>query len=327
MVDVFRLSSPTLKLEFNAYGARMTRCVTCDAAGDFADVVPGMDSADDYRRRGGTMGAIVGRYANRISHGRIHVDDAIVDLDRNDDPHTMHGGSCNFSKRMWHGEQRTDAVRFQLSSPDGDQGWPGNVKALVEYRLLRSDTLLIEMSAVSDRTTYMNMLFHGYWNLGGHDSGSVLDHHLRIAADHYLPKSHEGLPTGEILHVGNTPFDFTGGKELGCDIAQVGRGYGHNLCLRDYQPGRLSKACVLNHTGSGRSLTIETDQPGLQLFTANLWDGLPGKGGVLYRAHDAVALETQLYPNSPNTPTFNPSPLRAGQQYRHRMVLTFGPAG
>lgn len=270
------------------------------------------------------MGAIVGRYANRISNGQVVIGETLHILEANDPPHIMHGGARNFSNTDWRGEQLDDAVRFHLFSPDGDQGWPGNVSAQVEYRLTGANQILIEMSAVSGRDTYLNMLFHGYWNLAGHDSGNVYGHRLTVAADHYLPKSPIGVPTGEILQVVGTPFDFTVPKDIGRDIGQVGRGYGHNLCLRDYRPGRLTQACLLTEPVSGRCLTIMTDQPGLQLFTANLWDGLTGKDGAIYHAHDAVALETQLYPNAANTPTFNPAILWAGHPYRHRMLLTFG---
>lgn len=320
----FHLQAGGLRAEVMEYGARLVCCHVPDAAGVTADVVPGLDSAEDYRQRGGTMGAIVGRYANRISGGRVMLDGVEHVLERNDGAHVMHGGAGNFSTLDWQGEQLADnALRLRLTSPDGDQGWPGQVEASVDYRLDAANVLEIEMRAVSDRTTWLNMLFHGYWNLGGHGSGSVLDHQLQIAADHYLPKTEKGLPTGEILLVEDTPFDFRQPRTLGAERARLPAFYGHNLCLSGHRHGVLAPAATLTDPVSGRSLTLQTDQPGLQLYTANQWKGIAGKEGAVYGPQDAVALESQLYPNSPNMPTFNPAPLLAGQPYRHRMRIAF----
>ncbi|MDT0683155.1 aldose epimerase family protein [Roseicyclus sp. F158] len=319
-----RLDRGGIMIEVLEYGARLSRCLVPDATGHRADIVPGFDTAEAYAERGGVTGSIVGRYGNRIEGGRIAIGDRVFELSRNDGVHTMHGGAQNFSSRIWRGEYvDDDTIRLRLTSPEGDQGWPGHVEAQVEYRLGSNQTLAIDMSATSDTDTYLNMLFHGYWNLAGQGTGPVLAHWLKLAADHYLPKGGPGVPTGEILSVADTAFDFRRGKRLGQDIARVGRGYGHAFCLSNYRPGRVAPALVLACPSSGRALTLRTDQPSVQVYTANLWSAIEGKGGAVYDAHSAVALETQAYPNAPNTPTFNPRPLRAGETYTNRMRFAF----
>ncbi|MAU22307.1 MAG: galactose-1-epimerase [Martelella sp.] len=318
------ISRGGLTIEVSEYGARLTRCLVPASDGSIADVAPGMDSAEDYAARGGTMGAVLGRYGNIISDAKVEIGGKTYALSANRPPHSMHGGAGNFGTRFWSGD-KIDAgtIRLSLESPDGDQGWPGRVRAAVEYGLSENRELTIEMTAHSDRDTYLNMLFHGYWNLRGHGSGSVRCHRLRIAADHYLPKRADGAPDGRMMSVTDTPFDFTQAREIGEGIDRLGRGYAHNLCLDRKAPEALGEVVRLADPSSGRALALSTDQPGVQLFTANLWSGLKGKGGAIYNAHDAVALETQLYPNTPNTPSFKPQLIRAGETYRHRMVIAF----
>lgn len=320
----FELNAGGMRIEIIEFGARLQRCLMPDAHGTVVDVVTGFDFEEDYHKRGGTMGAIVGRYANRISNGSVEIGERVFHLNRNDGAHTMHGGADNFSNTLWRGEYiDRNTVRLTIESADGDQGWPGNVKAQVEYALDDDRRLTITMSAKADQDTYLNMLYHGYWNLGGHQCESVLSHQLKIAGDFYLPKSPVGVPTGEVLKVADTPFDFTRGKLIGAEFEQLGAGYGHNICLRNYRPGKMAPALVMADPESGRAFTLSTDQPGLQLYTANQWSEFVGKENAMYRRHSAVALETQLYPNSPNTPTFNPTPLRRGDTYTHRMKFDF----
>jgi aldose 1-epimerase len=320
----FALSNAGVTIEVIEYGARLVRCMVPDANGVLADVVPGLNTAEDYRNRGGTMGAILGRYGNRIGFGRVTLDGRTYELSRNDGEHTMHGGAGHFGTRRWHGEQiSTAALRLRLVSEEGDQGWPGRVEAEVLYRLDTTGALFIGMSAISDRRTYLNMIFHGYWNLAGHGSGSVLDHLLRVAADAYLPKDETGLPTGVEAEVEGTPFDFRDGRRIGQRIEQTGRGYAHNLCLRNFVEGRTRPVARLVDPGSGRALELSADQAGVQLFTANSWSRLQGKDEAVYDAHCAIALETQSYPNTPNTPAFSPRPVEAGETYRHSMRISF----
>lgn len=321
----FRLQRGDIAIEVIEYGARLSRCFVPDADGNVADVVPGFASAAEYAERGGTMGAVLGRYGNRIGHGRIKIRGIEYELSKNDGVHTMHGGAEHFGTRKWKGAyDGPNAIVLELTSKDGDQGWPGTMTAQVTYTLTTSAELQIDMRAVCDRDTFINMLFHGYWNLGGHGSGPVNGHLLKVAAEHYTPKGEDGLPTGEIATVDGTPFDFREPKALGADIAETGRGYAHNLCLQETQVGKVRAAVWLLDPVSGRALTLSTDQPGLQLFTANSWSNLVGKDGVVYQAHHGVALETQLYPNTPNTAAFSPTIIGAGGVYHHRMAIGFG---
>jgi aldose 1-epimerase len=324
----FKLSRGGVEIEVSEFGARLTKCLLPDISGNAVDVVPGMDRTADYVARGGTMGAIVGRYANRISNGVISVGGKLHCLSQNDFPHTMHGGAKNFSSANWRGAYLGDhTIRMSLESPDGDEGWPGRVAVHVDYSLSVIGDLTISIEASADQDTYLNILFHGYWNLRGHAAGSIRDHWLRIAASHYLPKTNDGVSTGEVLTVDDSPFDFRSGKLIGQDIDLVGTGYAQNLCLSNYAHEQLTHALVLADPVSGRTLTLSTNQPGLQLYTANQWAGLRGKAGASYGAHSAVALESQLYPNTPNTPTFNPRPLKAGERYHHLMLFNFRALG
>lgn len=313
-----------ITIEVIEYGACLRRCLVPDRRGQTVDVAPGFDRAADYRQRGGTMGAVLGRYGNRIGHGRIEIGGRIFHLSRNDGEHTMHGGKGHFGTRHWHGErQGSDAVILTLKSEDGDQGWPGQLRAQVTYSLTDDAALSIEMSAVCDADTYINMIFHGYWNLAGHQSGPVTGHVMKVAADAYTPKGKDGLPTGRLLSVAATPFDFREATAIGRNIDRTGSGYAHNLCLRNHANGRLAPAACLLDPESGRAFALSTDQPGVQVFTANSWSGLSGKDGAAYKAHAAVALETQQFPNTPNTPSFRPRLTRAGAVYSHRMFVRF----
>lgn len=321
---VFTIERAGIRVEVLEYGARLARCIVPDAMGVAADIVPGFSRTSDYAERGGTMGAVLGRYGNRIGHGRITIHGVVYELSRNDGEHTMHGGAGHFGTRRWRGRHHgPHAVILDLMSEDGDQGWPGSMRASVTYALTEDARLCIDMQAVCEHDTYINMLFHGYWNLAGHGSGTVHDHLLKIAADAYTPKDEDGLPTGELAGVDGTPFDFRVAKRIGADIASTGRGYVHNLCLRTDRPGQLRPVAWLLDPRSGRAIELQTDQPGLQVFTANSWVNLPGKDGATYHAHSALALESQLFPNTPNIPAFSPQLVQAGAIYRHRMVIRF----
>lgn len=322
MAEEFYLEGDGISIAVIEYGARLTRCLVADARGVYADVAPGLEDESAYRSRGGSMGAILGRYGNRIENGRIELDSRSFELSRNDSGlHTMHGGAENFGMRRWTGALISkQELRLSLVSEDGDQGWPGRVEAEVVYRLT-GKSLSIELSAVSNRRTFLNLIFHGYWNLAGHQSPTVGEHLLRVAADHYLPVGPSGVPTGKLAAVEGSPFDFRAGRRIGDLIGETGSGYNHNLCLRE--PGLVRPVARLLDVASGRAMELATDQPGLQLFTANGWTGIEGKDGANYRAHSAVALETQLYPNTPNTPSFHPRPLEAGERYSHTMTFAF----
>jgi aldose 1-epimerase len=313
---MFTLTSGDMRIEVIEYGARLRSCIMPDAEGRLADIVPGLDSPADYASRGGSMGAICGRYGNRMAFGRIEVDGTPYQLSINAPPHSLHGGFDHFGRHRWQGEALPgdNAVRLTFTSPDGDEGWPGTLTCEVTYRL-EPRRLLIDMAATTDRATYVNLIFHGYWNLAGHDSGRIDGHELEVRAETYTPKNAVNVPSGEIAPVAGTPNDFRIARPIGDTPYDV------NFCL---EPGG-HPTMRLRDPISGRALSIATDQPGVQLFTADNWPGIAGKGGMIYQARAGVALETQAYPNTPNIPAFNPRPLRPGERYEHHMAISFEP--
>lgn len=319
---VFTLTSGAITAEVIEYGARLRSCIIPDARGQLADIVPGFDSPADYIERGGSMGAICGRYGNRIASGRIVVDEIPFQLSVNAPPHCLHGGFNHFGRQFWKGVAvpEENAVRLSLVSTDGEEGWPGTLSCETTYRL-EGRRLHIQMTATTDRATFVNLIFHGYWNLAGHDSGSIDRHLLQVAAQRYTPKNQYNVPSGVFAPVEGTPADFRTLRPIGQYISDLpSGGYDHNLCLDD-AAGRPQMRLV--DPQSGRALTIMTDQPGVQVFTANNWESITGKDGAVYRAHAGVALETQAHPNTPNTPSFGPSPLRPGDLYHHSLVVEF----
>ena len=321
----FTLTSGAIELELIEYGARLSRCLVPDAAGQLADIVPGFDSPADYIERGGSMGAVCGRYGNRIAFGKVELDGKAYQLSVNAPPHCLHGGFNHFGRHFWHGEAlpAENAVRFTHTSPDGDEGWPGTLACEAIYRLT-GNRLAIEMRARTDQPTWVNLIFHGYWNLAGHASGTIDDHLLQVAGERYTPKNQHNMPSGEFHPVAGTAADFRTPRPIGRDVAQLpSGGYDHNLCL-DHPPGQPDMRLV--DPKSGRTLSITTNQPGVQLYTANIWSDIAGKDGAVYQARAGVALETQAHPNTPNTPSFDPRPLRPGELYEHTLVVEFGAA-
>lgn len=307
------------------YGARLVEFWAPDRDGDFADIVLGWDALGDYVARRGCMGATCGRYANRIAGARFALDDQIFDLAINEGPNQLHGGPHGFDKAVWEIVANDEqAVVFALRSPDGDQGFPGTLRAEVAYRLTDDDVLEIAFSAETDRATVVNLVNHSYWNLGGHGSGDILDHDMTVNASHYLPVGPGKIPTGEIADVAGTPFDFRDAKQVGKDIADAPDGYyDHNFCL-DGTRGELREAVVLSDPGSGRRLRLSTTEAGVQIYTAaHLNASEPGKGGMPYPRAAGIALETQTWPDSPNRKAFPSARLDPGSTYDHRMALRF----
>jgi len=327
-VEAYRLSAGGTSIEVMTFGAILTRLTRPDRNGQIDDIVLGYDDPADYVSKPGNAGAICGRHANRMAEGRFELNGTTFELPRNNGAHHLHGGLPGFGKCFWsaHPHPENNIVEFRLHSPDGDQGYPGAMDASTTYRLSDKGTLSITMRATSDRATVVNLIHHGYWNLAGHDSGSVEDQVLRIAADAYTPVTPDKIPTGEVAPVAGTAFDFTTAKPIGRDIAAAwpSGGYDHNLCHSDFD-GSMQLCAEAHDPASGRALTIRSNQPGVQLYTANHYADTPtpGKGGALYRRYAGFALETQNFPNAPNVPGFPSSVLRPGETYEHRMEIAF----
>lgn len=319
-----------LVLKVTNFGATVTELHVPDASGKLGDVVLGFDSLDGYRKQYAYIGATVGRVANRIRGSRFSLDGVEFPLPANDGENHLHGGPRGFDEVVWSAEAEptTEGPRVRLSyvSPAGDQGYPGTLSAQVTYTLTNDNTLRVVMSATTDAPTIVNLAHHGYWNLGGHDSGSIADHELVLYADDYTPGDPQ-IPTGAVVPVAGTPYDFRQPRPVGRDFAELTSqpvGYDTNWVVRG-EPGKLRPVARLRDPKSGRVLTLEADQPGVQLYTGNYLDGsVSGKGGVAYAQHGALCLETQKFPNAINVPEWaDQVVLRPGQAYEHTMVHRF----
>ncbi len=336
-----------LRVRLTDHGAIVVSVELPDRAGRVADVTLGYDTLEQWQHNAPYFGATIGRYANRIARGRFTLDGRTYTLATNDGRNHLHGGRRGFDQRLWTAEpiQAADrvAVRLTYRSPDGEEGYPGQLDATVVYTLTPDRTLRIEFTAETDRPTVVNLAHHSYWNLAGHAAGDILGHELWLAADEYTAVDDELIPTGELRPVRGTPLDFTQPTPVGVRIAQVPGGYDHNFVLRgasargaavgaDADPGALAAgkdtlwpAARLVEPRSGRWLELYTDQPGVQFYSGNFLDGrVTGKSGVRYGRHAGLCLETQRFPDSPNHPEFPSAVLRPGERYRHVMVHRFG---
>ncbi|MEM9404425.1 MAG: aldose epimerase family protein [Acidobacteriota bacterium] len=339
--SLFELEEPgVLKARITDYGGAIVGLETPDREGRLADVVQGFDSLDGYLDpENPYMGAIVGRFANRIAGGRFRLGSREVELATNNGPNSLHGGERGFSHTVWRSEivETDDSVGVVLRhrSEDGDEGYPGALDCTVSYQLRAGGGLLIESEATCDATTVVNLTFHAYFNLEGHAAGSVLDHRLRICAERFTPLDETQIPMGSLIAVAETPFDFRRSKRLGRDIdaddeqIQRGSGFDHNWVVDGWNVGEsvLRQAARLEAPESGRVLELSTTEPGLQVYTANFLDGtLRGKGGQSYARRSSVCLEPQHFPDSPNQPQFPPTVLEPGDVYRQRTLYRFSVA-
>jgi aldose 1-epimerase len=308
-------------------GTIVTELHVPDASGALADVVLGRASLADYVAGHPYFGCTAGRCANRIAFGRMPIDGEVHQLARNDGPHHLHGGTRGFDKMIWSSgatwNARGPQVRFQRTSPDGEEGYPGTVSVTVRYCLTDDGTFEVELTAVSDAPTVVNLAHHTYWNLGGHASGTILDHELRLHASHYTPVDATLIPTGEIAPVAGSAFDFRTAKPIGRDMGAAG--WDHNFVL-DGAPGRVRPVARLRDPRSGRVMELATDQRGLQFYSGHKLAGLAGKDGAVYERCAGLCLESQLFPNAINEagrPGWPDAVLRPAVVYRHRMIHRF----
>ncbi len=317
------------------FGATITSLEVPDSSGTLGDVVLGFDSLPGYETESPYFGAIVGRYGNRIARGHFTLDDSTYTLAINNPPNSLHGGTVGFDKRIWSAEpietDSTVGVRFALVSPDGEEGYPGTLRAEVSYALRRDrNELAISYRATTDKATPVNLTNHAYFNLHGDGRGTILDQELQLFADSMTPVDSTLIPTGAITPVAGTPFDFRApvaiGARIGDDDAQLGfgGGYDHNFVVNREGPGLVPVAHVHDPV-SGRTLDILSTEPGVQFYSGNFLDGtVTGKGGVAYPHRGAFCLETQHYPDSPNHANFPSTILQPGDTLRSETVWRFG---
>ncbi len=320
-IEIYTLTDGPIEARIMTYGGIVVSLKTPDRKGQAADIVLGYDSLPGYL--GGNkafFGAIIGRYANRIAHGAFALQGKKYALPKNDGDNSLHGGTRGFDKVVWQGKAIPGGVELTYVSQDGDQGYPGTLKATVRYTL-RGTALHIEYSATADQATVINLTSHSYFNLAGQGKGDILGHQLKLNARRFTPVDKSLIPTGELAAVASTPFDFRQptaiGQRINADHEQLrfGRGYDHNWVLEG-GGGKLAEAAELYDAGSGRVLQVFTSEPGIQFYSGNFLDGtITGKEGKVYGLRSGLCLETQHFPDSPNHPKFPSTELKPGQRY------------
>ena len=335
-VELFTLrNTQGMQLSVMSCGGTLVSLRVPDRDGTLDDVVLGFDSLDGYLGHHHYFGAIVGRYANRIGRGRFELDGRRYQLPINDEPHHLHGGARGFDRVVWACEpfrgDQGEGLSLRHTSPDGSQGYPGTLNVEARYLLSDRNELQVDYLATTDKPTPVNFTQHSYFNLGGAGEGEILEHQLSIEADAFTPVDCTLLPTGKIVPVADTPFDFRAPVAIGARLGnpdpqlEYAGGYDHNFVLRREGPWPTHAARVMEPV-TGRTLDVFTTEPGLQLYSGNQLDGVAGRGGRRYGRHSGFCLETQHFPDSPNQPQFPSTILRPGTRYESRTVFAFGMA-
>jgi aldose 1-epimerase len=314
------------------FGARVISIWVPDKNGKYEDIAVGYENIDRYINNKGErfLGCVVGRYANRIAKGQFEIDSVKYQLPINNNGQTLHGGLKGLDMVVWDVNEASDSeIKFSYTSKDGDDGFPGNVKIDMTYSLTPQNEFRITYKAVTDKPTVVNLSNHAFFNLKGESNGTITDHILTINASHTTPVDSVLIPTGEIAPVEGTPFDFRKataiGARIGIDNQQLknGLGYDHNWVL-DNHDGKVALAATLYEPASGRTLEVWTDQPGIQFYSGNFFDGTyNGKRGKPIAFRETLALETQKFPDSPNHPNFPSTRLNPGETYTHTCIYKF----
>ena len=333
-VNMYTLkNSAGVEVRIINYGAIVQSLKVPDKNGKLADVVLGYDTLDEYVKVSPYFGAIVGRYGNRIAKGNFTLDGKEYSLPVNNGANHLHGGPNGFDRVFWDGEiiekDEIAGVKLIYHSPDGDEGYPGNLTATIIYTLTDQNELRIEYSAKTDMPTVCNLTHHSYFNLSGNFTKDILSHQLWINADRFTPVDEGLIPTGELKKVAGTPFDFTSPTAIGEDIddeneqLKYGLGYDHNWCLNDVDD-TMKLQSSLYEPESGRFMEIFTIEPGLQFYSGNFLDGsISGKNNQIYKVRTGLCLETQHFPDSPNQPDFPSTILRPGEEYKTETIYRF----
>jgi aldose 1-epimerase len=329
-VELYVLTNGKMTAKVMTYGAILTELLVPDRNGKIGDVVLGFDNLASYLAGHPHFGATTGRVANRVAKGTFTLDGKEYKLAINNGPNSLHGGLKGFDKKVWRAEDTSgpagSAVKLSYTSPDGEEGYPGNLTATVTYTVTADQALKIEYTAVTDKATPVNLTNHTYFNLGGPEMGDILGHELTLLAEEFTPADETLIPTGKLAPVKGTPLDFTTPTPIGARFGQLTGdplGYDHNYVLHGDGKTPALGARVYD-AGSGRVLEMYTTEPGVQLYTANFLDGkLKGKGGVVYKKHHAFCLEAQHFPDSVNHENFPSTILKPGEKYTQTTIYKF----
>lgn len=322
-----------MEIKVITYGGIITEWSAPNREGEYKNVVLGFDNLEQYVASNPYFGAIIGRYGNRIANGKFSLDGKSFQLEKNNGPNHLHGGTLGFDKVVWNAttlnSENDVSLVLTYESSDMEGGYPGKLSTEVVYTLTNDNALEVTYQATTDKPTIVNLTQHSYFNLSGNFSQTITNHILEINADQYIPVDETLIPTGTLDSVEGTPFDFREPKVIGKDInaddkqIELGKGYDHCWVLNN--PGTMRMAARLFHSSSGRFLEIETDEPGIQLYTGNFLDGtLPMTGGGTYAYRTGLCLETQHYPDSPNQSSYPNVRLNPGEVYNSKTVFKFG---
>ncbi len=327
-VELYTLANAKgMTVKIMTYGATVTELFVPDRTGKPGDVILGFDKLAGYLANEPYLGAIVGRYGNRIAKGKFTLKGVTYTLATNDGPNHLHGGLKGFDKKVWKAEPMSTsdgpALKLTYLSKDGEEGYPGNLTSTVVYTVTGRNELKIEYTATTDKATPLNITNHAYFNLAGPGSGDVLGHEVTMAAERYTPVDGTLIPTGQLASVKGTPMDFTRPATIGSRIAQVKGGYDHNYVLNMEGSKTPIFAVRVREPKSGRVMEVLTTEPGVQFYTGNFLDGsLKGIGGA-YKQHYGFCLETQHFPDSPNQPKFPSSILEPGKTFHSVTIYRF----
>jgi aldose 1-epimerase len=335
LVEIITLRSPSgVEMTVLTYGGIISTLKTPDRSGALDDIVLGFDKLESYIKDSPYFGCLIGRYGNRIAKGKFTLDGTPYTLATNNDTNHLHGGIKGWDKVIWAPEPFQNAtgsgVVLTYTSKDGEEGYPGTVKATVTYTLTDMGQLVVDYRATTDKATVINLTQHSYFNLAGSKATDILGHELMLNAPQYTPVDATLIPTGEVAPVEGTPLDFRASTKIGARIndahqqIKFGLGYDHNWVLARTGPGLVEAAKVVEPV-TGRTMTISTTEPAIQFYSGNFLKGdLKGKGGRVYPHRSGFCLETQHYPDSPNHANFPSTVLRPGEEYKSQTVFTFG---
>lgn len=327
-------NSNGITIKVTNYGAIITSIIVPDRDGEMGDIALGYDSVEEYINAVDKpyFGSVVGRYGNRIAEGKFTVDGQEYELAVNNGANHLHGGVVGFDKVVWDAKPVGDnSLELTYLAKDMEEGYPGNLQCKVTYTLTDDNELVVHYEATTDKTTPVNLTQHTYFNLKGEGNGTILDHELMLNAKQFTPVDEGLIPTGKLVNVAGTPFDFTKAKPIGRDVEQsdeqlnFGGGYDHNWVLdKEGKEGQMTLAARLSEPSTGRVVEVLTTEPGIQFYCGNFLDGrLKGKSGQTYVYRGGLCLETQHYPDSPNQPNFPSTLLEPGDKYDTTTVFRF----